>query len=117
MTTPHAALSDQLAPLAAALADVLARKSDLEAVERDLKARIRTLVPGPDTYAAGEATLTISPNRRFDANTAMKVLPPNLLDLCLVSKVDSTAAKKVLPPALYDQCMTEVGELRVAFAR
>lgn len=106
-----------LAPLAAELARVLADKAELETRERDIKARIRAIVPGPDTYAAGDATLVVSPNRRFDPKLAERVLPAELLDLCRTSKVDAAAAREVLPPALYDQCMAQVGDYRIGFAR
>lgn len=107
-------LADRLAPLAAELARLAADKADIEAREKEVKAQIRALVPGPDKYAAGDLTVTVSANHRFDARTAERVLPPELLDLCRIAKVDSAAAKEVLPPALYQQCMVDVGEYRVA---
>ena len=115
--TPTPTLSDRLAPLAARLADTLAHKAELEQTEKDIKAQIRALVPGPDTYDAGGVTLAISTNRRFDPTVAERVLPVELLDLCRVAKVDSAAAREVLPPALYEACMSEVGDYRVGFAR
>ena len=110
-------LEEQLAPLATRLADILAAKSALEEDERDIKATIRELVPGPDTYAAGDVSITITTNRRFDPKTAERILPVDLLNLCRVSKIDATAAKAVLPPGVYLQCMAEIGEYRVGFAR
>lgn len=110
-------LTDQLAPLASELATILADKADLEQRERDIKASIRALVPGPDTYQAGDVALTVSANRRFDAGLAERILPTELLDLCRVSKVDAAAAREVLPPAVYAQCMAEIGDYRVGFAR
>ena len=117
MTTTITTLQDQLAPLAAKLADILTAKSAIEEEERTIKATIRALVPGPDTYAAGNINITVTTNRRFDPKTAERVLPIELLNLCRVSKVDATAAKVVLPPAVYLQCMAEIGEYRIGFAR
>ena len=110
-------LEEQLAPLATQLADVLAAKSALEEEERSIKATIRGLVPGPDTYCAGNVNITVTTNRRFDPKTAERVLPVDLLNLCRVSKIDATAAKAVLPPTVYQQCMAEIGEYRIGFAR
>jgi len=114
---PNMTLNDQLAPLATRLAQILDDKATLESEERDIKARIRGLVPGPDSYTAGSYTITVTPNRRFDPKTAERILPQELLDLCRVAKVDAAAAREVLPPALYQQCMTSVGDDRVGFAR
>ena len=117
MSGPNLTLDEQLTPLAAQLAAILAEKSALEEDERAIKATIRALVPGPDTYSAGDVTLSIAINRRFDPKTAERVLTPDVLDMCRVSKVDAAAAKAVLPPAMYIQCMAEIGEYRVGFAR
>lgn len=98
------------------LYDVHTRMADLAEQERDLKARLRTqLRPGEYTVDQKKA-LTITPTRRFDPTLAERVLPPDLLDLCRVSKVDSAAAKQVLPPALYAQCSADVGEPAVRLA-
>lgn len=110
-------LENQLQPLASRLAAILEDKAALEAEEKDIKAQIRALVPGPDTYAAGGYVLSVSPNRRFDTATAERILPAELLDLCKVAKVDPAAARGVLPPALYQQCMKQVGDDRVGFSR
>ncbi len=110
-------LTDTLAPLASRLATILETKAALEVEERDVKAQIRALVPGPDTYAAGGYTLSVSPNRRFDPALAARIVPDTLLELCKVAKVDSAAAREVLPPALYQQCMKAVGDDRVGFVR
>lgn len=110
-------LAEQLAPIATRLAHILEAKTELDAEEKTLKAQIRDLVPGPDTYTAGNYTLTISHNRRFDPKKAEQILPTELLDLCRVSKIDPTAAKNVLPPALYSECMAQVGDDVIRFAR
>lgn len=110
-------LEDTLTPLATQLADILAAKAALEEDERAIKATIRSLVPGPDSYTAGNLTLTVTINRRFDPKMAERVLPIELLNLCRISKIDASAAKAVLPPGVYLQCMAEIGEYRVGFAR
>lgn len=107
-------LADRLAPLAAELARLAADKAEIEARQEEIKAQIRELVPGPDKYAAGDLTITVSANHRFDPKAAERILPPELLDLCRIAKIDSAAAREVLPPALYAQCMADVGEYRVS---
>ena len=67
-----------LAPIAAELATILADKAALEERERELKAQIRSMVPGPDTYAAGNVDLTITANRRFDPKRALPLIPESV---------------------------------------
>jgi hypothetical protein len=78
-------LTDTLRPIVAELADVLAAKGELEAQERDLKARIRQAVPGPDTYAAGNAVLSVQVNRRFDPDKdKLRALLPEVFEAAQV---------------------------------
>lgn len=106
-------LADTLAPLAAELASVLADKAELEARERDLKVRIRQAVPGPDTYAAGDATVVIQTNRRFDPKKALPLIPETLLSLVTYPEtvIDKERLKALLP-AVFDAAQTE-GDYRV----
>lgn len=83
-------------------------------IEADgIKAQLRqSLAPG--TYAIdGVDAVRISTQRRFDPALAEQVLPPALLELCIVRKVDGAQAKRVLPPASYAACQSESGEPRV----
>ena len=66
MTTVNTTLADQLAPLAADLADVQDKIATLQLEEATLKRKIRESVPGPDTYTAGNLTVMVSTNRRFN---------------------------------------------------
>lgn len=92
-------LSDTLAPIAAELATVLADKADLEERERELKAQIRQLVPGPDSYAAGGVNLTVQTNRRFDPKRALPLIPEAVLPLVTYPEtvVDKDKLKALLP--------------------
>lgn len=110
-------LTDTLAPLACELATVLADKAELETRERDIKARIRALVPGPDTYAAGDTALIVSTNRRFDPKKALPLIPESVLPL--VSYPETVIDKdrlRVLLPDVYEAAQT-AGDYRIGFAR
>ena len=108
MTTTTVTLEQQLTPLAADLADIQERIAGLQQHEAELKTRIRELVPGSDSYAAGNLTIIISTNRRFDPKKAALVIPAELLPLVSVttSVVDKERVK-VLAPTSYEACFTE----------
>ena len=74
-------LAEQLAPLAAQLADIADKIAILQLEEAALKSKIREAVPGPDAYAAGNLTLTVSTNRRFDQRKALAAIPEDLIPL------------------------------------
>ena len=107
-------LTDTLAPLVAELAAVLADKADLEARERDLKAAIRDAVPGPDTYAAGTATVTVTLNRRFDPRIALPLIPETVKALVTYPETVIDKDKlRVLLPDVYEAAQVQ-GDYRVA---
>lgn len=104
-----------LATLAQQLADAQARRDTLigpidEEID-SLKAAIRQQLAeqGPGTYTAGDHTVTLRANRRFDAAYAAEHLPPALLETITTTTVDSSLAKKRLSPEMYEACMTERG--------
>jgi len=116
MTTPNSTLANQLEPLAADLANQLeplaadlANIQDniatLQLQEATLKRKIRESVPGPDTYTAGNLTVIVSTNRRFNPEQAKQVIPSDLLPLVSVttSVVDKERVK-VLCPDQYEDC-------------
>ena len=108
MTTVNTTLANQLAPLAADLADIQDKIATLQLEEASLKRKIRESVPGPDTYTAGNLTVIISTNRRWDSKKAAKVIPAELLPLVSVTTtvVDKTKVS-VLCPAQYDACFVD----------
>jgi hypothetical protein len=107
-------LADQLTPLAAQLADIADRIGALQLEEAALKSKIREMVPGSDRYAAGNLTVVVSQNRRFDPKLAAKVIPPDLLPLVSVETwvVDKTKVQ-VLVPDKFEDCFVEY-DYRVA---
>jgi hypothetical protein len=75
-TSPNAqALEQQLAPLAARLAALQEAKEKLTEQEEQIKARIRELVPAPDTYAAGELQVSVQTNGRLDTKAIAEKYP------------------------------------------
>ena len=107
-------LSDTLAPIAAELATILADKAALEERERELKAQIRSMVPGPDTYAAGNVDLTITANRRFDPKRALPLIPESVKALVTYPETVIDKDKlRVLLPEVYAAAQVE-GDYRVA---
>ena len=88
MTTTIPTLEDALAPLAARLAHIAEQRRPLDEEETAIKEQIKRIVPGPDRYAAGTLTITVSPNRRFDPVLAGTTLPFDVLAACQVTRID-----------------------------
>lgn len=104
-------LDDTLEQTVTRLIEIQQTRAELEAEEKHLKNTIRTrLNVGDKGTVNGQPVITVTPNRRFNADLAADTLPGPLLSLCTVTKIDSTLAKKNLPPVLYESCMAEVGD-------
>lgn len=107
---------DQLDKTVARYLELDARRNEIVAEQDQIKIALRTqLEPGRHDTPSGQK-VTISPNRRFNADLAQSVIPAELLPLVMTETIDSKKAKAVLPPALYNQCSAEVGEPRVSIA-
>lgn len=107
-------LADTLAPLAAELADLAERRTRIEEREKAIKAQIRELVPGPDKYEAGNLTITVASNTRFDEKKALALLTDEIKPLVTYpeSRIDRDRLK-VLAPDVYDVAWTSYDD-RVA---
>lgn len=104
---------DQIAALARELADVQDQIAGLALRENDVKARIVALVPGPDKYAAGDATLIVQSNTRFDQKKAEEAIPADLLPLVTVEKTTTSIDRKkveVLAPDYLDACIVHYAD-------
>ncbi len=100
---------DERTELAARLAAIKAEQERLDDEATHLKERLRkTAFDGPDTYSAGNLTVTFTANRRFDARKADKVIPAALRP-AVVDVVETINAERLrtLAPDVYDQCCTE----------
>jgi hypothetical protein len=104
--------------------DGLARRwLELEAACRQMaeeqagiKARLRyALDVGAHDTVSG-AKVTVSLNRRFDAETAEQVIPAELRPIVEVTVIDAKKAKEFLPPKLYEACRVVFGDPRVTIS-
>lgn len=71
-----------------------------------LKEKFRQL--GVGKYQTDAAPVVVSPNRRFDRDTAEKVLRainPDLIAACSETVLTAAKARAVLPPPVYESCM------------
>ena len=112
-TTARPTLLEQLKPLAAELADVQSRISDLQERESALKAQIRDLVPGPDTYDADGLAVTVQSNRRFDPATFTAAYPVSTHPQFYKLVPDTNAVRRGLSPDDYATFMAEAGDFKV----
>jgi hypothetical protein len=108
MTNPNTTLTDQLEPLAGELANIQDNIAGLQLSEAALKSKIRELVPGPDAYAAGNLTVVVSSNRRFDQKKALAAIPADLIPLVSEQTwvVDRKRVEVLVPDKLAD-CFTD----------
>lgn len=87
----------------------LADAADCIASEQEgIKARLRTIGTGKHHYATG--TVTVSPQRRFNAKLAEQLLPAETFQQICETRPSATLARKILAPTLVDACMAEQGD-------
>ena len=108
--TTSTELSEAQRAIVSRLASIAEARSALDLEEKTLKAELRSSLDFGQWTVAGTPVLSVAPNRRFSPEKAAEILPPDLLALCRVEKVDAATAKKILPPALYSACADTVGE-------
>lgn len=105
--------ADQIAALARDYRNLDLQKALIEEQQDNIRTRVRDLLDVGDCVDVDGKPVRVEPNRRFDPARAAAELPPELLALCTVSKVDPATARKTLPPAVYSSLMSEVGKPRV----
>lgn len=92
---------------------------DIKAEDDQLKAEAAELLDKKiGTHQHNGGAIRLSPNRRWDDDTARKVLTelsPDILKAIEVTKLDSAKAKELLPPATYKRCMKDGALPKVAF--
>lgn len=102
--------------LATALDNLDAAKKYADALKEQIRQHPDIQRGGPDKYQAGDATLTISTNRRFDPKKAMPLIPEEILPL--VTYPDTVIDKdklRALLPDVYESAQVE-GSFRVALS-
>jgi len=94
--------------LASALADLDAVKQRAEGLKEAIRQHPDIQRGGPDKYAAGDATLVVSTNRRFDPKKAMPLIPEDLLPLVTHTEtvIDRDKLKALLPD-VYETAQNE----------
>ena len=112
-TQTQPTLLERLKPLAAELADVQSKISDLAERETAIKAQIRDLVPGPDTYDADGLVIAVQSNRRFDPATFTAAYPVTTHPQFYKLVPDTTAVRRGLSPDDYAAFMAEAGDFKV----
>lgn len=106
------ALDLDTARIVAKLADINARVADLTSEAEALKAELRNL-PAGDHLIDGRPAVRIVPNRRFDADKGLELVPEPLRGECYSTAVDAAKVKSYLAPALLEMAMVEVGKPKV----
>lgn len=115
----QARISARLAELGKRDEQLKQQAEDIEAEREQLKAEAAELLEnklGLHTHNGGAVRL--SPNRRWDDDTAREVLgkiSPDILKAITITKLDSRKAKEMLPPATYKQCMKDGDRPKVQF--
>lgn len=110
MTTQPVTPLHTLEQLASQLVTIQEQAENLRQREDAIKALIRQHpeVHGVDDYAAGNLTISLQPNHRFDQKLAEKAIPEHLLPLVTVEKVTRTIDRKrveVLAPDHLEACI------------
>lgn len=94
--------------LAAALANLDDAKKCADALKEQIRQHPTVVAAGPDKFAAGDATLVISPNRRFDQKKALPLIPEDVLPLVTYPETVIDREKlKALLPEVYESAQTE----------
>lgn len=102
--------------LATALANLDDAKKYADALKEQIRQHPDVQRGGPDKYAAGDATLTVSTNRRFDPKKAMPLIPEEILPL--VTYPDTVIDRdklRVLLPDVFEAAQVE-GSYRIGLA-
>lgn len=118
MTITH---SSPLVELDAEAAGIITRLQQLAAIsahakeeETELKARLRKILAvGQKGLVEGVPVVALQPNRRFDVEAGIALLPAELRDLCRADGYDPKKIKQYLAPALVETCMVDAGEPKV----
>lgn len=85
----------------------------LNAEAEGIKSMLRALPPGDYANDQGTPIVRIMPNRRFDAEKGLSLLPEELREGCYKRVADPTLVREYLAPKLAEACMVEVGKAKV----
>ena len=92
-----------------ALKTKLAADNALEIAEAAKLAFLQQMIAedmfNPDTKAIGPVKTNITPNRFFDLDTALTLLPEDVIEECKVEIVDPAKLKENMTPKQKEACM------------
>jgi hypothetical protein len=112
MTQPRVMAQVSTEELAALYAQLDADRVVIVEAQDRIKAELRARL-APGKHPAGNLTVTVTPNRRFNSAQAITVLTPEQVAACCVTVVDRATAQQYLPSHVYELCQVEVGDARV----
>lgn len=101
------------AELVTRLHAVTAEIAELTSIADDLKQLLRSRLHAGTYTMNGDDVIAIRPNRRFNIDAGVALLPEQLREACRADGYDPKKVKEYLAPALLEQCMIEVGQPKV----
>lgn len=109
ITPPNTDTVALIEALAGRLDQVVGQRKQLEDEEKFLRQRLATLCP-IGTTKAGEFSVSVRENHRWDQARALSVLTDEELGSCSIVTLSASKARDVLPPARYAECQAPAGD-------
>lgn len=112
-------LEDDLAPLAAMLADALADRDKATQRADEIKAQIRDLLTeaGPGDYQAGAETIKASAPRTVDTGKVADSYPASTHPYLYTLKPDVKLVRAHLDEEQIEDFLTDAGDLRISLGK
>lgn len=88
--------------------------AELQALADDIKGRLRATLDVGTYTVEGNDIIRLAPNRRFDVDAAIALVPAEFRENCATRGWDPKKVKEYLAPALVETCMVEAGQPRVS---
>ena len=87
---------------------LLAQREEIDQALAEVDARLLAACPvGERIEVDDQPVFRIQQRRTFDVEVAKRVVPASLITAATVPTVDAKALKALLPPAVLDACMVE----------
>lgn len=102
-------LAERVEAIARRLDVVTSERRKLEEEEKFLRKRLGAIL-APGSHRAGDFSISVRRNLRFDESTALEVLTPEEIALCTVQTLSASRAREVLPEERYVLCRATSGD-------
>lgn len=102
-------LAERVEAIARRLDAVTSERRKLEDEEKFLRKRLGAIL-APGSHRAGDFSISVRRNMRFDESTALEVLTPEEIALCTVSTLSASRAREILPEERYVLCRATTGD-------